>query len=400
MAVPTLGFRLVPDVQGSFPVENNEGYQLLIDQAVSGGSGTRDYLQRMAEFATLTEYLNEHADTAFSTEQLPGGGMQAVATDGTATMNVAVQLNPDLAETQLNGQPVRGMATVRLALPQPTQIAEFASFGLSLAEIPASIVVTDALIAALFKPLLRQLTGYVQSTVESWLEVEVGEDIAVLGDELAAVAGETAEEIGAETAELVVEEVVIAEIAIDLSVAVPAFAALALLVAVPILISALAKQFQIHLEIDNQTNSDFTWSTPYVYNGAMTAQPAQQVLPRMGRATDAWGDVTDVPVVYQANFSTMNKSGYRGTGIALQLSPQDVAGQDLAVLISIPWAADNALWIGDVTPGMNWQKAFDDYPEAALRVSHGNSKFYATLAIDALSGNDDDYHGVLRIQPL
>ena len=69
------------------------------------------------------------------------------------------------------------------------------------------------------------------------------------------------------------------------------------------------------------TDHDITWSEPYIYNGAMTAQPVDQVLPKMGRAVDAWGDKTDVPVVYQANFSSMNKSGYEGTGVALKLSP-------------------------------------------------------------------------------
>lgn len=400
MAGPTLPFRLVPATPDGFPVENNEGYRLLIDQAVSGGSGTSDYLQHMLRFSAFTGYLNAHAGSAFVTEQLPGGAMQAVASDGTVTMNVAVQLNDDLAETDLNGQPVRGIATVRLALPEPTQLAKIISFGLSLAEIPAGIVVTNTLIQALFKPLLQQLTSYVQSTVERWLKIDVGEDIDGLGEDLADATGEAAEEVGAESADLVVEEVAVAEVAIDLSAAVPAFAVLALLVAVPLLITALAKQFQVHLEIDNQTETDFSWSAPYTYNGAMTVQPAQSVLPAMGRAVDAWGDETDVPVVYQANFSTMNKSGYQGTGMALELSPHGMTGQDLAVLISVPWAADNALWIGDPGPGMDWEQAFDTYPEAQLRVSHGNQKFYTTLSIDALSGNDDTYHCVLRIQPL
>jgi hypothetical protein len=400
MALPSLPFQLVPCSPDGFPVENNQGYQLLIDQAVSGGSGTSNYLQHMLRFSAFTSYLNTQGQSAFATQQLPSGAMQAVATDGVTTMNVAVQLNPDLSETDLNGVPVRGIATVRLALPEPTELAKIISFGLSLAEIPAGIVVTNTLIQALFKPLLQQLTSYVQSTVERWLQIDVGEDIDGLGEDLADAAGDAAEDIGAESADLVVEEVAVAEVAIDLSAAVPAFAALALLVAVPLLITALSKQFQVHLEIDNQTDTDFTWSTPYTYNGAMTVQPAQSVLPRMGRAVDAWGDRTDVPVVYQANFCTMNKSGYEGTGFALQLSPNGFTGQDLAVLISIPWAADNGLWIGDYSPGMDWEDAFDNYPEEEVRVSHGNQKFYTTLSIDALSGNDDSYHCVLRIQPL
>ena len=173
--------------------------------------------------------------------------MQARATDGHATMNVAVQLNDGLAETDLNGIPVRGIATVRLALPAPNDLAKIISFGLSLAELPAGIVVTNILVQSLFKPLLQQLVSYIQNTVVRWLDVDVGEDIADLGSDLADAAGEAAEEVSAETAELVVEEVAVAEVAIDLSAAVPAFAVLALLAAVPLLIIDLSKQFLLHL---------------------------------------------------------------------------------------------------------------------------------------------------------
>lgn len=400
MTTPSLPFALVPVTGAGFPVENDDSYRLVFDQAVSGGAGTSTYLQHMMRFAGLTDYLNQKGDAAYTVTQLPDGSMQAAATDGASSIQVGVALNPNLAETDLDGVPVRGLATVTMTLPEPMQLAKIVSFGLSLAEIPPGLIVTNALIQSLFKPLLQQLTRYVQTTIDQWLDIEVGEDIDALGDAIADVAGDTAEEVGAETAEVVVEEAVVAELAIDLSVAVPAFAALGLLVAVPLLVMALSKQFRLHLEIDNQTDHDFQWSEPYIYNGAMTAQPASALLPKMGRAVDSWGDRTDVPVVYQANFSSMNKSGYEGTGIALQLTPTDYPDQNLAVLISIPWIADNGLWVGDVTPGFDWEQAFNDRPEAKLAVSHGNQRFYTSLAIDALSGQNDAYNCVLRIELL
>lgn len=393
-------FGLVSATDDGFPVCHDDVYADVISQAVSGGQGTAGYLSHLLSLSDLVGYLHRTGADAFATEQLPNGSVQARATDGHATMNVAVQLNAGLVETDLNGVPVRGIATVRLALPGPDGLAKIVSFGLSLAELPAGLVITNVLVQSLFKPLLHQLVSYVQNTVMRWLEVDVGEDIADLGSDLADAAGDAAEEVGAETAELVVDEVAVAEVAVDLSAAVPAFGALALLAAVPLLIIALSKEFLLHLEIDNVTDYDITWSQPYIYNGAMTAQPKDQVLPKMGRAVDVWGDLTDVPVVYQANFSSMNSSGYKGTGVALQLSPKGLVGQDVAVLISIPWGADNALWMGEVTPGMNWEQAFDEYPEATLHATHGNQKIYLSLGIDALTGNSDSYHCVLRISPL
>jgi hypothetical protein len=397
---PVLQFSLVPTTAVGFPVESDDIYRDVIAQAVSGGKGTAAYLQHLLSLSDLVGYLHRTGVDAFVTEPLTGGAVQARATDGHATMNVAVRLNDGLAETDLNGLPVRGVATVRLALPGPNDLAKIVSFGLSLAELPAGIVVTNILVQSLLKPLLQQLVSYVQNTVMRWLAVDVGEDIADLGADLADAAGEAAEEVGAETAELVVEEVAVAEVAIDLSAAVPAFGVLALLAAVPLLITELSKQFLLHLQVDNVTDHDFTWSQPYIYNGAMTAQPADQVLPKMGRVVDAWGDTSDLPVVFQANFSAMNKNGYKGTGVALKLSPDGLTGQDVGIIISIPWGADNALWMGDVGPGMDWESAFYSFPEATLHTTHGNQKFFLSLGVDALTGNSDSYHCVLRISLL
>jgi hypothetical protein len=382
------------------PIEQNDAYSMLMDQAVSGGTGTSVYLGHMLQFASFAAYLKKTGTAAFTQEAGPDGATQASATDGTTTMNVGVQLNPNLEQTTVNGYPVRGIATVRMALPDPLALTKIVTFGVSLAEIPPGLAVGNTLIQALFKPLLQQLTQYVQTTVENWLEVDVGESIDELGDAVADAAGEAAEAVGEETAEVVVEEAVVAELAIDLSAAVPAFAVLGLLIAIPLLLTALAKQFELHFEINNETDHDFQWSVPYSYDGAMTAQPATSVLPKMGTATDSWGDKTDVPVVYQLNFSSMNKSGYEGTGFVLRLTPTDIEGQDIGAAISIPWIEDNALWLGDVDSGTDWEDVFNNNPVAQESVNHGNQRFYTTLSIDALSGNQDVYHCVLRILPI
>jgi hypothetical protein len=397
---PTMNFALVNVMGSGIPAENNEPYRLMMDQAVSGGEGTAGYLDHLLQFAKFSSYLNQAGVSAFSQAAGPDGSFHATATDGTTKMAVGVQLNDNLDETDYHGIPVRGIATVRMSLPDPRQIVKIANFGLSLAEIPPGIAVTNTLIQSLFKPLLQQLTKYIQSTIEDWLKTDVGESVEELGDALAETTEDVAETVGEETAEAVVDELVVAEVAVDLSAACPAFAGLALLIAVPLIVEALEKQFQLFLEIDNMTAHDFNWSIEYQYKNGMTAQPKASVIPKMGIATDSWGDQTSVPVVYQANFSSMNKSGFAGTGFAMRLSATDVSGQDIAVAISIPWIEDNALWLGDATPGMDWEDAFNSNPVEQLSVSHGNQRFYTSLAIDSLSGNQDIYHCVLRIEPL
>ncbi len=56
------------------------------------------------------------------------------------------------------------------------------------------------------------------------------------------------------------------------------------------------------------------------------------------------------------------------------------------------WATWRREWIGN--------QAFDSCPEATLHTTHGNQKFYLSLGMDALTGNSDSYHCVLRISPL
>ncbi|MFP2904154.1 hypothetical protein ACLESD_03585 [Pyxidicoccus sp. 3LFB2] len=397
---PRLDFSLVSVTGDGIPTKVDDSYRLMLDQAVAGGEGTSGYLNRMLQFAQFSSYLQQTGPAAFTQADGPAGTFQASATDGTTTMNVGVQLNDGLAESDYHGIPVRGVATVRMSVPEPREITKIVNFGIGLAEIPPGLAITDTLIQSLFKPLLQQLTQYVQTTIRQWLEADAGESIDELGDALANTTEEVAETVGEETAEALVEETVVAEVAVDLTAVCPAFAGLALLVAAPLIIEALEKDFQLFVEIDNLTTHDFNWAIEYQYNNGTTAQPKATVIPKMGFATDAWGDQTTVNVAYQANFSSTNKSGFEGTGFALRLSATDVDDQDIAAVISIPWIEDNALWLGDATPGMDWEAAFDDNPVSQMSVDHGNRRFYTTLAIDSLSGNQDVYHCVLRIEPL
>lgn len=397
-----LSFAIVGSAQPGLPCEDNEGYRMLLDAAVSGGPGTTTYLQHMLRFAGLATHLASAGAGAFVAGESPDANSRvASATDGHSRMDVLVRLNDDLAETDFNGIPVRGVATIRLSQPEPYNIVKIVELGLGLGEIPAGIVVTKVLWDALFEPLLSRLTTFIRSAVTEWLETEVG-DLDALGESIGDTAAEVAEAESEEVAELVIEEEVVAEIAIDLAAAGPAAAVLGVLIAIPLLIQALSKTFELHLEIDNVTDHDLTWALEHQYDGSMTTQPATAVLPKMGRATDAWGDKTDVDVIFQGNFTSTNKSGFKGMGYALRLAFPDLPGQDVAAVISVPYMADNAVWLGDARDVTDWRALFDQHGtgDGRLVVHHGNQKLYVALAIDALVGQGDVYHAVLRVLPL
>lgn len=391
-----MSFQVVDVTGDGFPTAANEAFQMMMGQAVAGGDGTRSYLQHILRFADFASFLDRAGIDAFAIDP---NGQRATVTDGTVTLSIDLQLHEESAARSAEGVCYVGMATVTLALPKPNDLLKLANFGLTLAEIPAGIVASKKLWQALLRPILTKLTKWVQTSVERWLAVDVGVD--ELGEAVADVALDVATELSEDVTEVVVDEVVL-EVAIDLSAAVPAFAALAVLIAIPVLIRVLAKQLVVHLEIDNMTDFDFAWSIPYTQQGSMTAQPAAAIIPKMATAVDMWGDETDTAVVHQACFSAVNDSGFQGIGWAMRLAPQGMSGQDVAVVVSIPWALDNAIWLGDPGAKPSWPQIYRDHCSSskAHSVHHGNRHFSVTLAIDDLHGNGDEYHCVLRIQQI
>jgi hypothetical protein len=398
---PRLSFSVSPLTGSGIPAENTEAFRMLLDEGLAGGSGTANYLQHLLRLASFSTYLSKNGESAFAVSPGPGDGQQATASDGVTTMNVGVTLDPP-PPGAADPPPVRGTATIRLALPHPFNVVKIAQFAVSLAELPPDFVLTTQVWQALLKPLLSRFTSFLRSAVDSWLETDVGDDLAGLTDALDATTSEIADATAEEAAEVVVAEEVVAEVAIDLAAAVPALAGLAVLLAIPLLISALAKQFVLHIEVNNMTDVDLSWSIPYTDEGSVTVEPAASVVPKMGKATDSWGDQTTVPVIFQAVFSSMNTSGYEGIGFVLNLSPAGFTGQDTCAVISIPWIADNAIWLGAPGRSPDWASIYAAHsgPTGTTHIFHANQHFAATLAIDALSGNNDEYHCVVRIQHL
>ena len=401
-AAPKITFSLVDtSTEPGFPTTVTDDFTILLDNAVSGGEGTATYLRRMLAFATFAAYLKGAGAEAFTTADGPRGSRLTAATDGTTVMKITVALNDDLAERDLNGIPVRGLASVQVATTRPLEIIKYAEFGISLAELPAGLAVTSALMDALFTPLLSRLTSFVQSTIEAWLESDVGE-LEGVADALADTAGDIAGTIAEETSEIVLEEAVVAEISLDLAAIAPPLAALGALLAIPLLIQLLQKTFQVHFELTNFTEYDFTWTIEYIYNGAMTSRPASPTIPKMDRATDAWGDKTDVLVAYQADFFSINSSGFEGTGYALKLATPDLPGEDIAVVLSVPWALDNTIWAGEPPADGDWQALFSSRGGGGgpLSVNHGTRHLYVDMGLDAASGHQDSYHCALRVRPI
>ncbi|SFC24941.1 hypothetical protein SAMN05421780_10416 [Flexibacter flexilis DSM 6793] len=399
----TLKFSLSNLTSNGFPVQDNEAFEMLLDNASSGGNGTAYYLKTMLKFSDLAQYLNDKGLDAYTIDAGLNNSLQATATDGISSLCINVTLNENLEVTQAyDGTPVQGIATVQLSLPDPENINKIVNFGISVLELPPTIVVTQQLWQALFKPLLSRLTKFVQGSIENWLETEVGDDIEGLGDTLSAITEDTASTVSEETADIVVEEEVVAELAVDLSMAAVSFGALAILVAVPIIVKLLEKKFILHIEVTNETDIDLNWSIPYMNEGGMATAPQDSVIPKMSKVKDIWGDETNTPVMFQADYIAMNKSGFSGIGFVIGFSQDEFENQDFAAVISIPWISNNSIALCNPDDFDGWEDVYNQnsFADNNQIKRFENQRFATEIAIDALDGQGDEYHVSLRIQKL
>jgi hypothetical protein len=86
---PRLSFGVTPLTGDGIPAENTEAFPMLLDEGLAGGYGTANYLQHMLQLANFSSYLSKNGESAFAVSPGPGGGAQAIASDGFTTMTVA-----------------------------------------------------------------------------------------------------------------------------------------------------------------------------------------------------------------------------------------------------------------------------------------------------------------------
>lgn len=399
-AIPKLNFGLV-DLAGDYPIQRNDAFTFLLDQATSGGDGTGNYLSHFARFSDLAKYLNQKGDAAYSMGPGPGNAQRMTATDGTTSLHIDATLDPKLQPQEYDGQPIVGMATISMQLPDPYNIVKVAVFGVQLGELPPGLIITDIIWQSLFKPILQRAQNLVQSLVEDWAGLD-GAEAGEIGEAVTEAAADAAEEASEEVGEVIAEELVVAELAIDFSAAVPALAGIGVLMAIPILIELLAKKMSVHLQVNNMTNTDFAWTIPYTDEGAVSIQPKSATIPKMSTYTDIFGDKSSVPVVHQADLSFVNTSGFEGIGYVLNLVPTDGSSTSIAAVISIPFFDDNSVWLGDPGSNPDWKSLYDSHEDdgSGLAVEYGNRTYTTEFAFDALSGHSDNYHCIMRIQEI
>lgn len=398
MEVPgKIKFGVIDMSGGGMPVELNERYRQLLDQGVNGGPGTAEYLRQFQPFADLASYLNEKGASTFVEASTVDGIPYLTASDGHTTLTIATRFNPNLVAQDVNGVGVIGVATVTLDGPDPYNIVKVMTLGVSVAELPPSVVVNKILVDALVRPVLNKVRDLISNALDKWSDVSV-EDVEAIADDVEAASSEAVDAASEEAAELIVEEVAL-ELTVDFAAAFPALIVAAALLAIPLILNLIAKKMTHHLQIVNLTKQPFAWEIAYTAEGAIHLQPLSATIPAVSTFTDVFGNTSDQPVAHAADFSVINTSGFAGIGYLIVLTPAE--GSKIAIGVSIPFTADNALAIRSVPDQPVWADVYNSAPfQAQPRVEYGDFSFFLTASMDALSGNNDDFHSVVMIQSI
>jgi hypothetical protein len=101
----------------------DDTFQLLIDQAVSGGAGTETYMRHIQAFHALVSYISSHGSNAYKMTTSPAG-IAVSATDGHSTLSVETVLSTSDAPIIPNTQVV-GIATISFKSPEPDQLTRY-----------------------------------------------------------------------------------------------------------------------------------------------------------------------------------------------------------------------------------------------------------------------------------
>ncbi len=376
--------------------------QLLLDQAVSGGAGTAAYMQVAQAFPALTQYLQSQGNAAYKqTVNAAGNGVTLKATDGKSTLTFDNILSTGQAPIIPNTQIV-GIATFTMASPEPDQLTRIGQAGWEIFDDIHKIYSAYELWGQLIKPLGLRAQSLISNVIESWTESSSESAASVGGDIELSTMNAVAEE-SSEVTEVVVDGAETAEMTIAWGGAAETFGLSLLIAAIPWLLGKLSKTFVLNVQALNVSGTDFTWSIPYISEGAAQVQPQSSALPTPATITNPLTDVTS-RVVQQADFSFTNTDGYEGLGFILALTPANETNPVAAVVVNVPWSGDNRIAVVDPFSEQKqpipWPTLFqlNSVSNGAVNSMLGNNKVAVEAGIDALEGNQDTYNVVIRIR--
>lgn len=387
-----------------YPNLSNDAFESLLANAKKGGSSTSKVFDALNETSDFWGWVAENdamGNEVFADGKDPDGNEILMASNGNFNVRIGAFWRGD-QYAQASGEggdetPIIGIMTIQTG-ETTTKASKFVSLAIGVVSAPLNIKLTGKLFRDLVKPLCKNVAKLLQKYAPRLQRASAVTEPRVR------VAEETKpllEDASAETEEVVGElaEEGVAYVAVEWADALLDIAGLGVLIAIPLLISALGHAMSASIMIVNKTDQDFKWEILKQVHGEASVLPATPdgatcyVIPKMDYDTDMWGDQTTVKAAYEANLQLINSSNLGAIGCVLQLTPQGAdggpAGTAAKLTCSIPWAGENTIWVGqsDADPGDVYEA--HSIPDGRLVVDASFATYKVTLSTDALSGRDD-----------
>jgi hypothetical protein len=411
----TLSLQMTPLTNGGYPNVANSSFTNAITSAKKGGSNTFNFFNATNETSDFWGWMASH-DGSETNPFVPGtdneGNPIMMASNGNISMRMGAFYHDGLSTALVAGAaddappPVTGIGTIQTG-NTTNSTSRNLSFALTIAGIPAGLVITKALFGDLLAPIYANMKTFVTKMAKKFQsETEVEGPTIDAAEESVEPLEETSSEIEEVGGDLAEEGV--AYLAVDWSSALLEAAGLGAIVAIPLIVSALGHQMTNSLSVINQTTLDFEWGISHQASGELSVVPSSNdstqstTIPQMEVIVDMWGDTSSDPVAYEADFQFINSSDYGSIGYVMSFTPSD-GGTPAQMVVSIPWAGENSVWVGESS--QNPSDTYNTYSDAngLETVTYNFDNFAVTVSITALQGetNGQYFYGVLAvIEPL
>lgn len=370
----TITFSLEPMTDG-YPVVVDTAFLAAVAKAITGGGETQAYFDAVNATADFWGLLARKAIT-FAPGQDPQGRPVMMASSG----NVELRIQGVFTGDQPTGEhPPFGIVTIDTRNTTSDAAAGMA-VAARLATMPGFLPLTADLFKKLVVPLYENMKTFVSNTASA-----LSEATSVEGGSIDALSA--SKEI-LEDQSLVIEDVEdlvdegIDYLALEWGAIGLDVAGLAPLMAIPMLVEFLGHEMSHSLIVQNMSDVDFTFELTQIW-GRPTFEPGVDKLPKLETVSDPLAPGKNVKHSYSANYHFVNTTNLGPIGYVLTLQPSDNSPAT-RLLVWIPWAGDNAIWVGPADGSIRalWDK--QSTPNGKLVVTTESGGRRITLSLSAL----------------
>lgn len=388
----TVTFSLEPRADG-YPALVDDALRVALAGAAAGGDKTQAYFDALNATSDFWGLVAAKTIT-FAPGVSPSGAPVLMASSGNVELRVAGAYTGPPDGVGPDGNPVVGTLTITTH-NTTTSASKALAVGVRLASMPVYLKLSGDLFAKLLIPTYQNaktLLGALADKISKASRVEAPEiDPLAEADDVLVEQEGVLEEVGEEGIDLLAIEW--GSVALDV-------AGMAPLMAIPMIVEFLGHDMQHSLIVQNMTAQTFTLDLDLLH-GKQACSPASTTLPALSTQTDPLNPKATVTYSYDAYYQLINSTNLGSIGHVLTLTPGD-SSPKARLVTSIPWAGDNAIWLGQ--SDLSGSALYDQHsaPNGQLVQSAVFGSYRVTQSLNRLSGKTDGdyfYCSMVLVEP-